>query len=59
MKVAALYSHLNGLEFLQVHNPALWREIKAVIKQVDAAACRTKVSKERGMVGELKTLPSR
>jgi len=57
MKIAALYSHLNGLEFLQVHNPALWREIKAVIKQVDAAACRTKVSQERGMVGELKYAP--
>jgi hypothetical protein len=40
------YSHLNGLEFLQVHKPGLWSEIQKVIKKVDAATCRTKVSKE-------------
>jgi hypothetical protein len=37
---------LNGLEFLQVHKPSLWNEIQKVIKKVDAATCRTKVSKE-------------
>ncbi len=46
MRIATYYSHLNGLEFLLVHKPKLWREIQAVVSSVDAAACRTKVSKE-------------
>ncbi|MHB1220292.1 MAG: BglII/BstYI family type II restriction endonuclease [Alphaproteobacteria bacterium] len=46
MRIVTYYSHLNGLEFLQVHKPALWREITRVIKRVDADACRTKISKE-------------
>ncbi len=28
MKIAETYSHLNGLEFLLVHKPDLWREIQ-------------------------------
>lgn len=47
MKIAEIYSHLNGLEFLLVHKPNLWKEIKDVIDAVDAEACRTKVSKEK------------
>lgn len=46
MRIATHYSHLNGLEFLLVHQPRLWKEIRNVIESVDAAACRTKVSKE-------------
>lgn len=46
MRISAHYSHLNGLEFLLVHKPQLWKEIKFVIKGLDAASCRTKVSKE-------------
>lgn len=46
MKVAEVYSHLNGAEFLMVHQPALWAEIQAVIGRVDASVCRTKVTKE-------------
>lgn len=46
MRIVTFYSHLNGLEFLQVHKPGLWAEIQNVIDGVDAAACRTKVSKE-------------
>jgi hypothetical protein len=53
MKIAETYSHLNGLEFLLVHRPKLWEEIQDVIKGVDANRCRTKVSKERRMKGEL------
>ncbi len=51
MKIVEQYSHLNGYEFLQVHQPKLWREIVAVISAVDAAKFRTKVSKEKTMVG--------
>lgn len=53
MKIAEVYSHLNGVEFLMVHKPTLWREIKDVIAAVDAAKCRTKVSREKTMKGEL------
>lgn len=53
MKIAQTYSHLNGLEFLLVHKPKLWTEIKHVIANVDANKCKTKVSKERTMPGKL------
>ena len=46
MRVVTYYSHLNGLEFLQVHKPGLWAEILDVIARLDAETCRTKVSKE-------------
>ncbi len=53
MKIAETYSHLNGLEFLIVHRPALWREVQDVVAAVNASECRTKVSKEKTMKGEL------
>lgn len=46
MRIVTHYSHLNGLEYLLVHKPTLWDEIQSVIIGVDAAICRTKVSKE-------------
>lgn len=36
MKIANTYSHLNGLEYLLVHKPEHWREIKNAIKNIDA-----------------------
>lgn len=57
MKIVKTYSHLNGLEYLLVHKKKLWTEIKAVINAVDAEACRTKVSKEVRMKGQLKYSP--
>lgn len=53
MKIAETYSHLNGLEFLLVHRPELWAEIKRVIAAVDADGCRTKVSKEKRTLDKL------
>jgi hypothetical protein len=53
MELIETYSHLNGLEYLLVHKPILWKEIKTVIASVDAEACKTKVSKEKGMKGKL------
>lgn len=47
MRIAEHYSHLNGLEFLLVHKPKLWKEITGVIRDLDAGCCRTKVSKEK------------
>jgi hypothetical protein len=53
MRIVEHYSHLNGLEYLQVHQPGIWKEIQAVVKAVDARQCRTKISRERGMVGDV------
>ncbi|MFQ5713872.1 MAG: BglII/BstYI family type II restriction endonuclease [Candidatus Scalinduaceae bacterium] len=53
MKISETYSHLNGLEFLLVHKPSLWKEIKSVIANVDAKKCKTKVSKEKNMKGKV------
>jgi len=57
LKIVETYSHLNGLEYLLVHKKRLWLEIKNVINSIDANACRTKVSKEVRMKGELKFSP--
>ena len=51
MKIAAKYSHLNGLEYLLVHQPNLWHEIEETIDRVDAEEQRTKVSREKRMAG--------
>jgi hypothetical protein len=53
MKIVETYSHLNGLEYLLVRKPNLWREIKSVIQAVAADACKTKVSQEKRTEGEL------
>lgn len=51
MQIAERYSHLNGYEFLKVHQPVLWDEIEEVIHNVDASKFRTKISKEKTMKG--------
>jgi len=53
MKIVEKYSHLNGLEFLLVHKPELWQEIKSVIHSIDAEKCKTKISKEKTKSGKL------
>ena len=58
MQVRAHYSHLNGEEYLLVHRPHLWDEVQAVIGDVDAFACRTKVSMERMMQGKMLYSPT-
>ena len=52
MKIVETYSHLNGLEFLLVHKPKLWKELKVVVESIDAKACKTKISKEKTMRGK-------
>jgi len=47
MRIAAHYSHLNGLEYLLVHQPGVWEEIQGIIAAVDGKACKTKISKEK------------
>ena len=51
MRIVAQYSHLNGKEYLLVHKPDLWQEVKSVIENVDAYEHRTMVSKERNKQG--------
>ena len=58
MQIKARYSHLNGEEYLLVHRKQLWEEVQTVIKEVDAFACRTKVSKEKTMRGKLLFSPA-
>lgn len=53
MKIAEVHSHLNGLEFLLVHKPRLWKEVQKVIAEVDAEQCKTKVSKEQRLQGKV------
>lgn len=53
MEIGGLYSHLNGLEWLQVHEKAIWGEIKRVIAQIDASKHKSKESKEKGQIGRL------
>jgi len=53
MKIAETYSHLNGLEFLLVHKPDLWKEICEVVSTINAEGCKTKVSKEKRTEGNL------
>ena len=51
MRIVQQYSHLNGLEYLMVHHAGLWDEIQGVIKSIDASKHRTKISKEKTMMG--------
>ena len=57
MRIVETYSHLNGLEYLLVHKKGLWKEVQAVVESIDAAKCKTKVSKESRMLGQLKYSP--
>jgi hypothetical protein len=52
MRLAKKYSHLNGEEWLLVHEKETYQEIFDVIGAIDAEQCRTKISKERGRKGE-------
>ena len=52
MKIAEIYSHLNGLEYLLVHKKKLWEELKTVVSSVDAEKCKTKKSKEKTKKGK-------
>jgi hypothetical protein len=53
MKIIEIYSHLNGLEYLQVHLPELWKEINDVVLDIDAEICKRKISKEKTKQGRI------
>lgn len=52
MRIAKKYSHLNGEEWLIVHENSTYQEVLDVIQAVDAEKCRTKISKEKRMEGK-------
>ncbi|HEG43829.1 MAG TPA: restriction endonuclease [Phycisphaerales bacterium] len=52
MKIQKQYSHLNGFEWLLVHQKGLWKQIQSAIESIDASKCKTKVSKEKTMRGK-------
>lgn len=58
MKITVLYSHLNGHEWLLIHERKVWREVATVIASVDAERYKTKVSKEKTMAGEMLSAPT-
>jgi hypothetical protein len=53
MRMAAHYSHLNGLEWLQQNHPTYWTEIQQTIASVNAPLCKTKISREKTMAGKM------
>jgi hypothetical protein len=53
MKIIETYSHLNGLEYLQVHLPELWTEMTGVVWGIDAERCKTKISEEKTKKGRI------
>ncbi len=46
MRIVDKYSHLNGLEYLLVHKPSLWKEIEEVITAIDTETLERKISRE-------------
>jgi hypothetical protein len=57
MRIAQMYSHLNGHEHILVHKPQAWADIEEAIAAVDAEECRTKVSEEKRMLGRMLVSP--
>lgn len=53
MRIAKKHSHLNGEEWLLVHENKAYQEVLRCIRDIDAEECRSKVSKEKGQQGKL------
>ncbi len=58
MKIGAMHSHLNGHEWLLVHEKKIWQEIVQTIESIDAGKYKTKVSKEKTMRGKMLYAPT-
>lgn len=52
MRVAEKHSHLNGEEYLLVHNEEEYNQIMEVISEVEPRELDPKISEEKGMMGE-------
>ena len=51
MKIAHIYSHLNGYEHMMVHHKDLWDEIISALNSIDANAF-TKISRAKPSLGK-------
>lgn len=51
MRIANLYSHLNGYEYMLVHRKEQWEEIVHAIESIDAN-CFLKTSKAKATIGK-------
>ncbi len=51
MRIVAMHSHLNGHEWLLVHEKRIWKEIESTIKAIDSGKHKTKISREKTMRG--------
>lgn len=58
MKISQIYSHLNGEEYLIVHHPDVYKEIKNVIESIDASVFKMKESQEKTMMERFCTTQS-
>lgn len=48
MKIAAVHSHFNGLEYLVVRRPTRWQEVQSIISKIDwPISQRVKAKQER------------
>lgn len=52
MRIVETYSHLNGEEYLLVHRPKIYEEIREAVAAVDAGVHQTKRSREKTMPGK-------
>jgi len=52
LRIEKLYSHLNGHEWLLVHQRKIWNEIEEVVAKIEGNRYKTKISKEKGMKGK-------
>lgn len=59
MKIKFVYSHLNGLEWINTHHQKLWEEIKGSIESVDSEVCKIKISKEKSIRGKVLYSPQK
>lgn len=53
MEIIAEYSFNKGREFIEKNHKAELQELKEIIASVDATQCKTKVSEEKTMKGEM------
>jgi len=53
MEIIAEYSFNKGKEFIEKNHKAEYEDLKSVILSIDATKCKTKVSKEKTMEGDM------
>lgn len=48
VRITSYYSHINGLEYLLVHKPGIWEEIKSVVSYVRTESLLVRWTKKKG-----------